>query len=134
MHLEETVMSEPRINPDGPLKGKNALVTGASRGIGEAIAARLAMEGANVVVSARTAESGESRLPGTLHETVDRIRKAGGNAAFIKADLAQSSERERLVEEAVGAFGPVDILVNNAAITYFAPVAEFTEKRFKLML
>ena len=127
-------MSEPRINPDGPLKGRNALVTGASRGIGEAIGARLAMEGANVVVSARTAEDGESRLPGTLHETVDRIRRAGGQATFIKADLAQASERERLIEEAVAAYGPVDILVNNAAITYFIPVAEFPEKRFKLMM
>jgi citronellol/citronellal dehydrogenase len=127
-------MSEARINPNGSLKGRSALVTGASRGIGEAIAARLAMEGARVVVSARTAESGESRLPGTLHDTVDRIRKAGGEAAFIKADLAQSIERERLIEEAVATFGPVDILINNAAITYFAPVQEFTEKRFKLMM
>lgn len=127
-------MSEARINPHGTLKGRNALVTGASRGIGEAIAARLAMEGANVVVSARTAESGESRLPGTLHDTVDRIKKAGGNAQFIKADLAQREERERLIEEAVAAYGDVDILVNNAAITYFMPVAEFPEKRFKLMM
>lgn len=127
-------MSEPRINPEGPLKGRNALVTGASRGIGEAIAARLAMEGANVVVSARTAESGESRLSGTLHETVDRIRRAGGNATFIKADLAQAIERERLVEEAAAAYGPIDILINNAAITYFMPVTEFPEKRFKLMM
>ena len=127
-------MAEPRINPDGPLKGRNALVTGASRGIGEAIAARLAMEGANVVASARTAESGESRLPGTLHDTVDRIQRAGGKATFIKADLAQGAERERLVEEAAAAFGPIDILVNNAAITYFMPVAEFPEKRFKLMM
>src|SRR5213075_1551780 len=108
--------------------------TGASRGIGEAIAARLAMEGANVVVSARTAESGESNLPGTLHDTVERIRRAGGNAAFIKADLAQKVERERLVEEAVAAFGDIDILVNNAAITYFMPVVDFPEKRFKLMM
>jgi citronellol/citronellal dehydrogenase len=127
-------MSEPRINPNGPLKGRNALVTGASRGIGEAIGVRLAMEGANVVVSARTAESGESRLPGTLHDTVERIKQAGGHAAFIKADLAQASERERLVEEAVATFGPIDILVNNAAITYFMPVTEFPEKRFKLMM
>jgi citronellol/citronellal dehydrogenase len=123
-----------RIDPNGPLKGRNAIVTGASRGIGEAIAARLAMEGARVVCSARTAESGESRLPGTLHETVERIRQAGGEATFIKADLAQSVERERLVEEAVAAYGPVDILINNAAITYFTPVVEFTEKRFKLMM
>jgi len=123
-----------RIDPNGRLKGRNAIVTGASRGIGEAIAARLAMEGARVVCSARTAESGESRLPGTLHETVDRIRQAGGEASFIKADLAQGVERERLVEEAVAAYGPVDILINNAAITYFTPVVEFTEKRFKLMM
>ena len=122
------------INPNGNLKGKVALVTGASRGIGEAIAARLAMEGAKVVVSARTAQDGESRLPGTLMETVERIKKAGGEATFIKADLAQSIERERLVEEAVAAYGPIDILINNAAITYFTPVVEFTEKRFKLMM
>ena len=127
-------MAEARINPDGALKGKVALVTGASRGIGEAIAARFAMEGAKVVVSARTAEPGESRLPGTLANTVDRIRRSGGQAMLIKADLAQSAERERLVEEAVAAFGPIDILVNNAAITFFTPVADFTEKRFKLMM
>jgi NAD(P)-dependent dehydrogenase (short-subunit alcohol dehydrogenase family) len=127
-------MAEARVDPNGTLKGKNALVTGASRGIGEAIAARLAMEGANVVVSARTAEDGESRLPGTLHETVERIKTAGGNATFIKADLAQAAERERLIEEAKTAYGDVDILVNNAAITYFMPVAEFPEKRFKLMM
>lgn len=127
-------MASPQINPNGPLKGRVALVTGASRGIGEAIAARLAMEGAKVVVSARTAEEGESRLPGTLGDTVARIRKAGGHATLIKADLAQARERERLVEEAVAACGPIDILINNAAITYFMPVAEFTEKRFKLMM
>lgn len=122
------------VNPNGPLKGRVALVTGASRGIGEAICARLAQEGAKVVASARTAESGESRLPGTLHDTVDRIRNAGGEAAFIKADLAQAAERERLVEEAAALYGPADILINNAAITYFIPVEEFPEKRFKLMM
>ena len=127
-------MTTARINPDGPLKGKVALVTGASRGIGAAIAARLAMEGARVAVSARTAEAGESRLPGTLNETIDRIRAAGGEAVLIKADLAQARERERLIEETVMALGEVDILINNAAITYFSPVAEFTEKRFKLMM
>ncbi len=118
----------------GSLKGKVALVTGASRGIGEAIAVRFGMEGAKIVVSARTAASGESRLPGTLHETVDHVRKTGADVTFIKADLAQAREREMLVEKATAAYGPIDILVNNAAITYFAPVAEFTEKRFKLMM
>lgn len=118
----------------GHLTGKVALITGASRGIGEAIAVRLGMEGARIVVSARTAQSGESRLPGTLHETVDRVKKTGADVTFIKADLAQAREREMLVEKAQAAYGPIDILVNNAAITFFAPVADFTEKRFKLML
>jgi NAD(P)-dependent dehydrogenase (short-subunit alcohol dehydrogenase family) len=122
------------VDRNGKLKGRNAIVTGASRGIGAAIAARLAQEGAKVVVSARTTEEGESRLSGTLHETVERIRSAGGEATFVKADLAQAIDRERLVEEAVAAYGPVDILVNNAAITYFMPVVEFPEKRFKLMM
>ncbi|WP_333587048.1 SDR family NAD(P)-dependent oxidoreductase [Phenylobacterium sp.] len=122
------------LNPNGTLKGKVALVTGASRGIGEAIAARLAMEGAKIVVSARTAQEGESRLPGTLSDTVERLKAAGAEAVLVKADLAQAAERERLVEEAEAAFGPVDILINNAAITYFMPVQDFTEKRFKLMM
>ena len=127
-------MSDAKINPNGSLKGRTAIVTGASRGIGEAVAARLAMEGARVVASARTAEDGESRLPGTLTETVERIKKAGGEARFIKADLALREDRERLVETTVASYGPVDILVNNAAITYFIPVADFPEKRFKLMM
>jgi NAD(P)-dependent dehydrogenase (short-subunit alcohol dehydrogenase family) len=122
------------VNPNGALKGKTALVTGASRGIGEAIAVRLAMEGAQVVVSARTAEEGESRLPGTLHATVDRIRAAGGEATAIKADVSSAVERERLVAEAVDAYGPVDILVNDAAVTFFIPVETFPKKRFDLMM
>ncbi len=127
-------MAQARINAEGPLKGRVALVTGARRGIGAAIAARLAMEGAKVAISARTLEPGESRLPGTLSDTVERIRGAGGEAMAIKADLALAQERELLVETANRAYGPIDILINNAAITYFAPVQEFTDKRFHLMM
>ena len=127
-------MAEAKVNPNGPLAGKVAIVTGASRGIGAAIAARLAQEGARVVASARTADEGESRLSGTLTETIERITKAGGEARFVKADLAQKEDRERLVETAVASYGPVDILVNNAAVTYFIPVVDFPEKRFKLMM
>jgi NAD(P)-dependent dehydrogenase (short-subunit alcohol dehydrogenase family) len=127
-------MAEAKVNQNGVLAGKVAIVTGASRGIGAAIAARLAQEGAKVVASARTADEGESRLSGTLTETIDRIEKAGGVARFVKADLASKEDRERLYETTVASYGPVDILVNNAAVTYFIPVVDFPEKRFKLMM
>src|SRR6476661_8537414 len=105
-------MAEARVNPNGKLKGRVALVTGASRGIGEAISVRLAMEGAKVVCTARTAESGESKLPGTLKDTIARIRKAGGEATFVKADLSNAAEREQLVKDATIVYGAPDILVN----------------------
>jgi citronellol/citronellal dehydrogenase len=127
-------MAEAKVNQNGVLAGKVAIVTGASRGIGAAIAARLAQEGAKVVASARTADEGESRLSGTLTETIARIEKAGGVARFVKADLASKEDRERLYETTVASYGPVDILVNNAAVTYFIPVVDFPEKRFKLMM
>lgn len=122
------------VNPNGVLKGQVAVITGASRGIGEAIAKRYAMEGAKVVVSARTVESDDHFLPGTINDTVAQIRDAGGEALAVRADLASSEDRHQLIAQATEAFGGVDILVNNAAITYFIPVTEFPEKRFRLMM
>ncbi len=121
------------INRNGPLKDKTAVVTGASRGIGAAIAVRLAQEGARVVATARTLDAGESNLPGTLAETVDRIRKAGGEATAVRADLSKEGDREALIAAAVEVYGPVDILVNDAAVTFFIPVETFPKKRFDLM-
>lgn len=122
------------INRKGVLAGQVAIVTGASRGIGEAIARRFAMEGARVVVSARTVEAEEHYLPGTITDTVNRINAAGGDAIAVRADLASAADRKGLVEAAMKAYGAVDILVNNAAITYFIPVEDFPEKRFRLMM
>lgn len=122
-----------QVNKDGVLAGKVAVVTGASRGIGEAIALRYAMEGAKVVVSARTVEEGDHPLPGSINSVVDRIRKAGGEAVAVRCDLANADDREALINAAEEAFGPVDILVNNAAITYFIPVDSFPRKRMDLM-
>ena len=123
-----------KVDKNGVLRGQVAVVTGASRGIGEAIARRFAMEGAKVVVSARTVEAEEHYLPGTIKETVDHINKAGGEAIAVRADLAKAEDRKHLIEASQKAFGGVDILVNNAAITYFIPVEDFPEKRFRLMM
>ncbi len=123
-----------QINNKGLLAGQVAVVTGASRGIGEYIAKRYAMEGARVVVSARTVESGEHYLPGSINDTVRAIVDAGGEAVAIKSDLAVQADAEALIEQAEAQLGPVDILVNNAAITYFTPVAEFRQKHYDLMM
>ena len=122
------------VNKDGLLGAKVAVVTGASRGIGEAIAIRYAQEGAKVVVSARTTEEGEHILPGSINGVVDRIRKAGGEATAVRCDLSQAADRINLIEMTEETYGPVDILVNNGAVTYFIPVDEFPEKRFMLMM
>jgi len=122
------------VNKNGVLAGKVAVITGASRGIGEAIAYRYAQEGAKVIVSARTVEDGDHALPGSINSVVKRIQEAGGEAHAVRADLAIEEHRVNLVKEAESMFGSVDILVNNAAITYFIPVTGFTEKRFRLMM
>ncbi len=121
------------INNDGLLAGKVAVVTGASRGIGEAIALRYAQEGAKVVVSARTVEEGDHPLPGSINGVVKRINDAGGAAMAVRADLASVEDCEDLIKASEGAYGPVDILVNNAAVTFFIPVVDFPERRYKLM-
>jgi citronellol/citronellal dehydrogenase len=117
----------------GELDGRVALVTGASRGIGESIARRFAAEGAAVAVSARTVEPGDSQFAGSLRETVDAIRADGGMATAIAADLARSDDRARLVDAAANELGPIDILVNNAAVTWFEPSVGFNERHFDLM-
>ena len=117
----------------GALDGRVAIVTGASRGIGAEIARRFGAEGATVVVAARTAEAGQHRLDGSIAETAADIERAGGRAVAIAVDLSRPADRERLVAETEKRLGPVDILVNNAAVTYFTPASEFDFKRYDLM-
>jgi citronellol/citronellal dehydrogenase len=117
----------------GILDGKVAIVTGASRGIGAEIARRFGQAGAAVAVAARTTGPGTSRFPGTIGETADQIRADGGTAVAIRADLSKPEDRERLVSETMSQLGAPDILVSNAAVTYFTTATEFTARRYQLM-
>src|SRR6478672_11259669 len=105
----------------GRLDGKVVLVTGASRGIGAEIARLFAAEGGRVVCAARTLREGEHQLAGSLETTVDDIRARGGRAHAVAANIAEPAECARLMAEARAAYGPVDVLVNNAALTYYLP-------------
>jgi citronellol/citronellal dehydrogenase len=113
--------------------GRRALVTGSSRGIGAATAERLAAEGADVAITARTKERHE-HLAGSLDEVAETIGRHGGQVASIVADLTDEDDRLRIVPEACAALGgPIDILVNNAAAAMYAPVAEFSPKRRRIL-
>ena len=101
----------------GRLDGRTAIVTGASRGLGRAIALALAAEGAAVAVVARTEQVWNDKLPGTIGETVAEIEAAGGRAVAIRADLTDRDDIVGLVDEARAALGPITVLVNNAAFT-----------------
>lgn len=124
--------------PDQPIKGKVALVTGSSRGIGRAIAQRLASAGATVVVTARSVDSAASgerfgaqrQISGTLAETVALIEAAGGRAIPLGADLENPAERDSLVARAAEAAGGLDILVNNAGFADYARVDQMSMATF----
>jgi NAD(P)-dependent dehydrogenase (short-subunit alcohol dehydrogenase family) len=108
------------------LQGKTALITGATSGIGEAIAHAFAREGARVVVSGRDRHRGNA--------VVEAIRRVGGSGAFVAADLTSLAGIERLVREATEPFGPIDILVNNAGIYPFGPTAQTDESTFDAVM
>jgi citronellol/citronellal dehydrogenase len=118
----------------GALDGKVAIVTGASRGIGAAVARRFAAEGARVAAVARTLHEGDFHLPGSLERTMREITEAGGVATAIVADLASpDTDRAVIVEQAVDALGaPVDVLVNNAAAAFHIPFPDVTERRVRV--
>jgi citronellol/citronellal dehydrogenase len=112
--------------------GRRALVTGASRGIGAAVAQRLAAEGADVAISARTLDP-HPNLPGDLTTTAETLSRYGGRIAIVVADLADDAARATIVPSAGTALGgPIDILVNNAAAAIYQPLADYPLRRRRL--
>jgi citronellol/citronellal dehydrogenase len=115
------------------LDGMVAVVTGASRGVGAALSVALAAEGAKVACAARATDETPLPIPGTIDETVRRIVDAGGEAIAVPTNLARDEEVERMIATTTAHFGPVDILVNNAAITFPGDL-ELPMKRFDLIM
>jgi len=115
------------------LKGKTLFITGASRGIGLAIALRAARDGARVIVAAKT-DAPHPKLPGTSHSAADEIRKAGGEALAVRCDIRFSDQVESAVEHGVAEFGGIDICVNNASAISLTPTLETSVKTFDLMM
>ena len=114
----------------GKLDGKVCVITGASRGIGAEIARLFAAEGGSVVAAARTLREGDHPLEGSLEKTVADIRESGGEATASAVNISLPEDCERLFEEAHAAYGSVDVLVNNAALTYFIPVKDYPLRRW----
>jgi NAD(P)-dependent dehydrogenase (short-subunit alcohol dehydrogenase family) len=116
------------------LEGKVAIVTGASRGIGKAIAIGFAKEGASVIVAARTEIEKDKNLPGTIYQTAQEIGELGGKALPVRCDVADEASVVSMVEKSLSEFGQVDILVNNAGVAFAYPVVETPLKRWELVL
>ena len=114
----------------GRLDDKVCVITGASRGIGAEIARLFAAEGGKVVAAARTLKEGDHILEGSLEKTVADIRESGGEATPSSVNISLPEDCERLLDEAHEAYGSVDMLVNNAALTYFIPVKDYPLRRW----
>jgi citronellol/citronellal dehydrogenase len=115
-----------------PLAGKTLFITGASRGIGLAIALRAARDGANVAIAAKTAEA-NPKLPGTIYSAAEEIEKAGGKALPIQCDIRFEGQVQAAVEQTVAKFGGIDICVNNASAISLTGTLATDMKRYDLM-
>ncbi len=114
------------------LSGKTLFITGASRGIGLAIALRAARDGANVAIAAKSAVP-NPKLPGTIHEAAQAVEAAGGRALALKCDIREEDEVRAAVAATMDAFGGIDILVNNASAIWLRGALDTPMKRFDLM-
>jgi citronellol/citronellal dehydrogenase len=114
------------------LSGRTLFITGASRGIGLAIALRAARDGANIVIAAKS-DVAHPKLPGTIHSAAAAVEAAGGRALALKCDIRNEEEVRAAVDAAVARFGGIDVLVNNASAIWLRGTLETPMKRFDLM-
>jgi citronellol/citronellal dehydrogenase len=114
------------------LKGKTLFITGASRGIGLAIALKAARDGANIAVAAKT-ETPHPKLPGTIHSAAEEIEKAGGKALPLVVDVREEETVKQALDQTAAHFGGIDIVVNNASAIQLTPVVQTDMRRFDLM-
>src|SRR5882724_8681165 len=124
-------INESVLHPN--LSGRVAIVTGASRGIGKALALRLAREGADVVIAAKS-EASTEKLPGSIYDTANEVRALGRRALAVPTDVRSEEAIANMVEKTVAEFGRVDILVNNAGAIWTQPILSTPPKKFDLMM
>ena len=117
---------------DHELRGQVAIITGASRGIGKAIALKFAEQGINIVVAAKSTEETEQK-PGTIYQTVDEVEELGAGGLAVQTDVRFEEQIATLMEKSVDRFGRIDILVNNAGAIHWENSASIPPKRFHLM-
>jgi citronellol/citronellal dehydrogenase len=115
-----------------PYKNKTVIITGASRGIGKAIALKLAKDGANIVIAAKTIQE-DNRLGGTIYATAEEVEKAGGRALAVQCDIRDESQIQNVVDQTIAKFGGIDILINNASAIGLNSTEQTEPKRFDLM-
>ncbi len=113
-------------------RNKTAFITGASRGIGKAIALKLAAEGANIIIVAKSVEE-NPKLGGTIYSAAQEVEAAGGRALSVQCDIRFEDQIQRAVDEAVATFGGIDILINNASAISLSKVEQTDSKAFSLM-
>jgi citronellol/citronellal dehydrogenase len=119
--------------PAAPLRGKTLFITGASRGIGLALARRCAVDGANVVIAAKTAEP-NPKLPGTIFSAAQEIEAAGGSCLPLQVDIRDEAQVADAVRQAAERFGGIDIVINNASAISLTPTEATPIRRFDLMM
>lgn len=114
------------------LQGKTVFITGSSRGIGRAIALRCARDGANVVITGKTAEA-HNKLPGTIHSVAEEVNQAGGKGLAMQLDVRDERALQEAVDQAAQHFGGIDVLVNNASAIYLTDTLNTPARRLDLM-